>query len=87
MSTDHNASTFTIELPADVLTRFAETPEAFAKELRLAAAMTRSNSANRRCSRPRLIRRCREALAAMIEPSREPLEAVVWPRATAHPST
>jgi predicted HTH domain antitoxin len=39
MSTEHGTNTFTIELPTDVLTKFAQTPEAFAKELRLAAAI------------------------------------------------
>jgi predicted HTH domain antitoxin len=39
MSAEHGTNTFTIELPEDVLTKFAETPEAFAREVRLAAAM------------------------------------------------
>jgi predicted HTH domain antitoxin len=39
MSAEHGTNTFTIELPEDVLTKFAETPEAFARELRLAAAI------------------------------------------------
>ena len=39
MSTSHGAGTFTIELPENVLTPFAETPEAFAREVRLAAAI------------------------------------------------
>lgn len=39
MSTDDGTDTFRIELPAEVLTTFAGTPEAFARELRLAAAI------------------------------------------------
>jgi predicted HTH domain antitoxin len=39
MSAEHGTNTFTIELPEDVLTKFAETPEAFAREVRLAAAI------------------------------------------------
>jgi predicted HTH domain antitoxin len=39
MSAEHGTNTFTIELPEDVLTKFAETPEAFANEVRLAAAI------------------------------------------------
>lgn len=39
MSADHGTNTFTIELPADILTKFARTPEAFAREVRLAAAI------------------------------------------------
>ena len=39
MSAPHGTNTFTIELPEDVLTKFAETPEAFAREVRLAAAI------------------------------------------------
>jgi hypothetical protein len=39
MSTSDGAGTFTIELPERLLTPFAGTPEAFARELRLAAAI------------------------------------------------
>jgi predicted HTH domain antitoxin len=39
MSTPNQADIFTIELPGSVLTPFAETPEAFAREVRLAAAI------------------------------------------------
>jgi predicted HTH domain antitoxin len=39
MSAAHEPGTFTIELPENVLTRFARTPEAFAREVRLAAAI------------------------------------------------
>lgn len=39
MSAADAAGTFTIELPVDVPTKFAETPEAFAREVRLAAAI------------------------------------------------
>ena len=39
MSTPDEAGTFTIELPQSVLTPFAGTPETFAREVRLAAAM------------------------------------------------
>ena len=39
MSTPNDASTFTIELPESLLTPFAGTPEAFAREVRLAAAI------------------------------------------------
>jgi len=39
MSTASGTNTLTIELPEDVLNLFAQTPEAFAKEMRLAAAI------------------------------------------------
>jgi hypothetical protein len=39
MSTPNDAGTFTIELPESLLTPFAGTPEAFAREVRLAAAI------------------------------------------------
>jgi predicted HTH domain antitoxin len=39
MSTPNEAGTFTIELPENVLTSFARTPESFAREVRLAAAI------------------------------------------------
>jgi predicted HTH domain antitoxin len=39
MSTSQGAGTFTIELPENLLTPFAGTPEAFAREVRLAAAI------------------------------------------------
>ena len=39
MSTPDEAGTFTIELPESLLTPFAGTPEAFAREVRLAAAI------------------------------------------------
>jgi predicted HTH domain antitoxin len=39
MSAEQEMNTFTIELPESVLARFAQTPEAFTKELRLAAAI------------------------------------------------
>src|SRR5258708_1304492 len=39
MSTPNQGDIFTIELPESVLTPFAETPEAFAREVRLAAAI------------------------------------------------
>jgi predicted HTH domain antitoxin len=39
MSVGHGESTITIELPEEGLAPIAETPEAFAKEMRLAAAM------------------------------------------------
>jgi len=39
MSVDHADSLFTIELPHDVLSLIAKTPEAFANEMRLAAAI------------------------------------------------
>jgi hypothetical protein len=39
MSTSNEAGTFTIELPESLLTPFGGTPEAFARELRLAAAI------------------------------------------------
>jgi predicted HTH domain antitoxin len=39
MSAAHEPGTFTIELPEGVLTRFAQTPEEFAREVRLAAAI------------------------------------------------
>jgi predicted HTH domain antitoxin len=39
MSTPDEAGTFTIELPESLLTSFAGTPEAFAREVRLAAAI------------------------------------------------
>ena len=39
MSTANGTSTLMIELPEDVLNLFARTPEAFAKEMRLAAAI------------------------------------------------
>jgi predicted HTH domain antitoxin len=39
MSTLNQADSFTIALPGSVLTPFAETPEAFAREVRLAAAI------------------------------------------------
>jgi hypothetical protein len=39
MSMQHEAGTFTIELPESLLTPFAGTPEVFAREVRLAAAI------------------------------------------------
>ena len=39
MSTPNEVGTFTIELPESLLTPFAGTPEAFAREVRLAAAI------------------------------------------------
>jgi predicted HTH domain antitoxin len=39
MSTANGTSTLTIEFPEDVLNLFERTPEAFAKEMRLAAAI------------------------------------------------
>lgn len=39
MSTPDGAGTFTIELPESLLTPFAGTPETFAREVRLAAAI------------------------------------------------
>jgi predicted HTH domain antitoxin len=39
MSTANGTSTLTIEFPEDVMNLFARTPEAFAKEMRLAAAI------------------------------------------------
>jgi predicted HTH domain antitoxin len=39
MNTPNESGTFTIELPEGVLTPFAGTPEAFAREVRLAAAI------------------------------------------------
>jgi predicted HTH domain antitoxin len=39
MSTLNRPDNFTIELPESVLTPFAQTPEAFAREVRLAAAI------------------------------------------------
>jgi hypothetical protein len=39
MSAPKETDTFTIELPESLLTSFAETPEAFAREVRLAAAI------------------------------------------------
>ena len=39
MSTAQGTNSFTIELPEDILNHFAQTPEVFAKEMRLAAAI------------------------------------------------
>jgi predicted HTH domain antitoxin len=39
MNAPNGTSTLMIELPTDVLTRFARTPEALAQEMRLAAAI------------------------------------------------
>jgi predicted HTH domain antitoxin len=39
MSSPNQLDNFTIELPGSVLTHFAETPEEFAREVRLAAAI------------------------------------------------
>jgi predicted HTH domain antitoxin len=39
MSLSGHAETFTVELPSDVLPPIADTPEVFARELRLAAAI------------------------------------------------
>ncbi|HEX8200768.1 MAG TPA: UPF0175 family protein [Isosphaeraceae bacterium] len=39
MGAEHDAATFTVELPESLLTTFAETPEDFARALRLAAAI------------------------------------------------
>jgi hypothetical protein len=39
MSTSQGAGTFTIELPESLLIPFAGTPEVFAREVRLAAAI------------------------------------------------
>jgi predicted HTH domain antitoxin len=39
MSIPNETDTFTIELPESLLTPFAETPQAFAREVRLAAAI------------------------------------------------
>src|SRR5438093_6045874 len=39
MSAEHGTATFTIELPESLWTQFAGTPEDFARELRLAAAI------------------------------------------------
>jgi predicted HTH domain antitoxin len=39
MSTSQGTNSFTIELPEDILHHFAQTPEVFAKEMRLAAAI------------------------------------------------
>ena len=39
MNAANGTSTLMIELPSDVLTRIAQTPEALAKEVRLAAAI------------------------------------------------
>jgi predicted HTH domain antitoxin len=39
MNTAQGTNSFTIELPEDILYHFAPTPDAFAKEMRLAAAI------------------------------------------------
>jgi predicted HTH domain antitoxin len=39
MGAEHGTASFMVELPESLLTTFAETPEDFARELRLAAAI------------------------------------------------